>query len=67
MPIYEYRCEECNESFDKFVRSISAEIEVRCPKCDSEQVRKSFSLFASKGSRATGAAGLAAAGCAPSG
>lgn len=66
MPIYEYRCEECGESFDKFVRSILAETEVRCPKCDSEQVRKSFSLFASQGSQGTAAAGLPA-GCAPSG
>ncbi len=62
MPIYEYRCKECSESFDKFVRSMSAEIEVPCPECDSPQLKKSFSLFASQGSRAT-----AAAGCAPSG
>ena len=68
MPIYEYQCENCGEHFDKFVRSISAEVEVDCPSCGSAQVRKAFSLFASKGSNGGTAASLpAASNCAPSG
>ncbi len=49
MPIYEYQCQECNERFDKFIRSMLAEVEVVCPNCGSEQVNKGFSTFASRG------------------
>lgn len=65
MPIYEYRCEECGERFDKFVRSAATPIEVVCPKCQSVKCRKSISLFGMSGS-STQSAG-AAASCAPSG
>jgi putative FmdB family regulatory protein len=51
MPIYEYRCEKCGTKFEKFVRSISARIELRCPQCGSEEVRKVFSLFGTSGFR----------------
>jgi len=67
MPIYEYQCQECKERFDKFVRSISAEVEIVCPNCGSKQVRKGFSLFASKGGSAKSTAALSASACAPSG
>lgn len=64
MPIYEYQCQECGEVFDKFTRSMSAKIEVDCPKCGSKDCKKSFSLFGSSSS--TGGSRPAAA-CAPSG
>jgi putative FmdB family regulatory protein len=51
MPIYEYRCEKCGTKFEKFVRSSSARIELRCPQCGSEEVRKVFSLFGTSGFR----------------
>lgn len=66
MPIYEYRCQECGECFDKFVRSISAEVEVVCPSCGSKQVHKGFSTFASSSSGSAVAA-VPSAACAPSG
>ncbi|MGQ9466879.1 MAG: FmdB family zinc ribbon protein [Anaerolineae bacterium] len=46
MPIYEYRCPKCGERFEKFVRSISAQTEVVCPRCGNTAVEKAVSLFA---------------------
>ncbi len=52
MPIYEYRCEECGEEFEKFLRSMKDEAEVACPRCQSVKVQKQVSLFcAAAGSR----------------
>ena len=63
MPIYEYECVECGQHFDKFVRSISAAVNVECPECHSKNCRKGFSLFG-MGSSTTGARQVS---CAPSG
>lgn len=45
MPIYEYRCDECGEKFELFVRSGSQKTVPICPHCGSQQVRKAISLF----------------------
>jgi putative FmdB family regulatory protein len=65
MPIYEYRCDECDEQFEKFLRSMSAVQELCCPRCGSQHVTKALSLFGT----ARSAAGAAAsdASCAPTG
>ena len=63
MPIYEYRCEACGATFDKFVRSMSVQYAVECPKCHSKQVKKSISMFGTSG----GSARTSGANCAPSG
>ena len=31
MPIYEYTCQDCDAHFEKFVRSMTAKAEVKCP------------------------------------
>ncbi len=64
MPIYEYRCTSCGETFDKFVRSMNSQHEVECPKCGSKECKKSISLF---GTSSSGASASSAASCAPSG
>jgi len=64
MPIYEYRCERCGHVFDKFVRSMSATLEVECPQCHSKECRKSISLF---GTASANVGGANATACAPSG
>ena len=60
MPIYEYRCNECGEKFELFVRSVANQTAPVCPKCDSLEVQKNISLFgvgsASLGSQASAAA-----------
>lgn len=45
MPIYEYKCQECEEQFEKLVRGKADELEVECPKCGSHEVKKALSLF----------------------
>jgi putative FmdB family regulatory protein len=45
MPIYEYRCDECDELFEVFVRSSSQKVNPTCPKCGSQKVKKAVSLF----------------------
>jgi putative FmdB family regulatory protein len=46
MPIYEYKCSNCGEDFEKLVFGNQ---EVRCPKCDSEDIKKKFSVFSATG------------------
>jgi putative FmdB family regulatory protein len=43
MPIYEYRCEKCDHTFDMLV--MQKEDEIMCPQCKGE-VRKLMSAFA---------------------
>jgi len=45
MPIYEYRCEECDADFELFIRSLSQPADPTCPKCGSHKVKKAISLF----------------------
>lgn len=66
MPLYEYRCDDCHTTFEKFVRSFSSHGEIRCPECNSEDVNKAFSTFATSGTT-TKSSTPAAASCAPSG
>ncbi len=63
MPIYEYRCTECGEEFEKFVRSMTAEVEVTCPACGSSQVEKKISLFGYRGAGESAFGVPAAGGC----
>jgi putative FmdB family regulatory protein len=64
MPIYEYRCGQCDNSFEELV--LSAREAVACPKCESNEVEKQLSVFSSPGDRAgkTGVGG--GCGCTPS-
>jgi putative FmdB family regulatory protein len=45
MPIYEYRCLECGEKFEKLVRSMNPALEVECPECGGRKVKKLLSTF----------------------
>ncbi len=46
MPIYEYRCDKCGEEFEKLVFGTT---EVECPKCNSKEITKKFSVFGMSG------------------
>jgi putative FmdB family regulatory protein len=59
MPIYEYTCQECNSQFEKFVRSMTASVEVKCPDCGGTHVRKGWSVFGT-GAASGSLGGLAA-------
>ena len=47
MPIFEYKCDDCDEEFEKLVMGSTPEI--NCPKCESKKVTKKFSLFGMSG------------------
>jgi putative FmdB family regulatory protein len=46
MPVYEYICNCCSEGFEKLV---FGNVEVRCPKCASADIRKKMSAFGMSG------------------
>jgi putative FmdB family regulatory protein len=64
MPIYEYRCCECDTDFEKL---LFGNQEVTCPKCNSNDVKKKFSVFCSSGTEkplaGTSAAGSGCSSC----
>ncbi len=43
MPIFEYRCNECNNLFEKIAASTSVMGKVACDKCSSGNVKKTIS------------------------
>jgi putative FmdB family regulatory protein len=45
MPIYEFRCQDCNKLFESILSSSSPEVlaEVTCPQCSSKKVKKTIS------------------------
>lgn len=43
MPIFEYRCSDCQTRFERLVRSGTT---VQCPQCESIQVEKQLSVIA---------------------
>ena len=48
MPIFEFVCTECEETFEGLVLSLSRIDEVVCPSCGGDKVKKKMSTFASK-------------------
>jgi putative FmdB family regulatory protein len=69
MPIYEYTCTDCRAQFEKFVRSMTAQVEVQCPQCGGTHVKKGWSVFGTGKSDGalSGLAASSAAGCSPGG
>jgi putative FmdB family regulatory protein len=63
MPIYEYRCLECGEKFEKLVRLSTSTSEIECPKCGGRKVDKLISVFSTSALSTTAAS---ASACAPS-
>ncbi|MDO8434619.1 MAG: zinc ribbon domain-containing protein [Candidatus Binatus sp.] len=53
MPIYEYRCVECDRSFEAFVRGGGDE--ASCPECHGSHLTREMSTFAARGSNGDGA------------
>ena len=60
MPIYEYRCEPCDHTFETLIRSGSDV--ARCPKCGNVEVAKQFSVPASSPTGTLGYAPVSAPG-----
>ncbi len=49
MPIFEYKCNECKEDFERLVFS-GEEGNVSCPQCKSKNVKKRMSVSSFMGS-----------------
>jgi putative FmdB family regulatory protein len=47
MPIFEYKCQQCDKDFEKLVYGSNPEI--FCPQCGSNDVNKKFSTFGMSG------------------
>jgi len=67
MPLYEYRCRECDQAFERYVRAWGEA--VSCPSCERASVEKLLSTFAfaaadgSFSSSAGGGCGCGRGGC----
>ena len=47
MPLYEYRCQKCDQKFEWLVRTANAAAEeIECPKCQGTQVERLVSVAA---------------------
>jgi len=44
MPIYEYRCQQCEQRFETLV--MRKDEKITCPQCGSEQLQKLISVHA---------------------
>jgi putative FmdB family regulatory protein len=56
MPIFEFVCAECSQPFEELVLNTSKVSEVTCPACQSRNVTKKISTFASRLSGGSSAA-----------
>jgi putative FmdB family regulatory protein len=67
MPIYEYRCRECDGEFEKYVPTTGTA--VACPSCQSDRVMRKLSVFGLKSdggavaSMASGGGSCCGGGC----
>ena len=49
MPLYDYACYECGNSFEKLRRMSDDDRELRCPQCGSDRIERLLSTFATAG------------------
>lgn len=49
MPIFEYKCKQCNTKFEVLHKSSLNQEEVSCPKCKSKESKKLLSSFSASG------------------
>ncbi len=54
MPVFEYRCSDCNTKFEVLHKSQHSDEKVNCPKCSSESNKKLFSSFSASVDGSTG-------------
>jgi len=46
MPVYEYRCQDCQKKFSALIGMVAAPDDGKCPNCGSEKTEKLVSRFA---------------------
>ncbi len=69
MPMYEYRCQACGESYEELVSRSTPDQELSCPSCGERASKRLLSTFSA--GRSGGSASLGGSsqegGCAPGG
>ena len=53
MPTYEFTCNACKAPVSIFVRSISSEVNAKCEKCGSMDLKRAISGFAVLGAQSS--------------
>ena len=48
MPLYEYVCYECGDSFEKLRRMSDDDRDLKCPACGSPKIERVLSSFSSR-------------------
>ena len=48
MPIFEYKCQNCGETFERFSQRATAIAPPVCPACGSKDAERIFSAFAGR-------------------
>lgn len=53
MPAYEYACLDCNHEFTVFLslKEFEAQPKIKCPHCQSDNVKKKLSTFTAQTSK----------------
>lgn len=49
MPLYEYRCQNCHQTFELLRRIKDGDNDLECPGCHSDKVERLLSRFAAGG------------------
>ena len=50
MPIYEFECKKCNQTFEKLLKRMDEKAKEPCPACGSKQTTRKLSVFAAAAS-----------------
>ena len=53
MPVFEYKCEDCNSIFEILHKSTKNQEVIQCPDCRSQHYKKLISVFSSKSSNSS--------------
>ncbi|MCH8146423.1 MAG: zinc ribbon domain-containing protein [Planctomycetes bacterium] len=48
MPVYEYRCMQCDSQFEDFSRTMVSRASPVCPSCGSAKVERRISVFSAR-------------------
>ncbi len=62
MPVFEYKCTDCNNKFEVLHKSSANQEEVTCPSCNSLKNKKLFSAFSASVESTSFSGGSCAAG-----
>lgn len=63
MPIFEYKCKQCENKFEVLHKSSVNQEDVFCPKCNSKENKKLLSTFSASGFSSSSSSGCESGSC----